>query len=1012
MRQGAQSEGDNDNGDGAEIEVSAVHKATGCGVADTRVIQHGSTVQIFGGNEAGGGPYLPHERPAVSWVGWGVDWLGWSLGRFSPFYIDVDGILAKAKELSRYKGVAGDLSPCFKSYSLFLRGIDQNRMPATARAMLNGNFNTFVDSALSLTRYYTAHPEVGTVPMKPSIIIAGFPRTGTTLLQNLLLCDTKSRGAYTFEMCFGVPMVPPAKSPDELKNDPRIDIMSREMLKPESIFPGRRLRISESHKMGPTTRDEETFIMTLTGQWLTLFSTGCEESINDFVDPNKLHAYQFLRTFFQMLETGFAPTSHWVMKCPAHSLWLDSLAPCFPDGKIVFTHRHPTETIPSLCALFESMGGHCFYPGAWDRRILGRITKNVWKQAASRICEFQRRTDPSLYYNLQYDDLVQHPSEACRSLYNHFGLEFDEELAQRMKEWQQVNPQGQHGRRCYSLEMFGLTHKEVCDDFSEYIHTFCSRHGTPSSPPATTCTTATTSATKKDEQQTMASSSAPPQHASDRETNPQGDDDKSHKSTAAGEATPTMTSASSSSSASVSVVTTTTTKASSEGREFNVHLPHERATQSWVGWGIDWIGWSLGRFSPFYIDIPGILAKAKELSKYNGVAGDLSPCYKSYSLFLNGLDQNKIPPSSRIMLNGTLNSFVDSALSLTRYYTAHPEIGTVPLKPAIIVAGFPRTGTTLLQNFLLCDPKSRGAYTYEMFFGAPMVPPAKSPEALKTDPRIAIVDKALAQAELLYPGRSARISESHPMGTTVQDEDTFIMSLTGNWLTHYSIGDEASINDFADPNKLHTYNFLRTFFQMLETGFAPASHWILKSPSHPLWLESLANGFPSGRIVFTHRHPVETVPSLCALIESMGGHCFYPGAWDRRHLGRVTKNVWKLAAARICEFQRNVDPSLYFNVDYLDLMKRPIECCRAIYQHFGLTFDEELAQRMKDWKQANPQGKHGRRGYSLEMYGLSHKEICDDFSEYIEKFCPPATPQQPSSSTTTCTSTTESSNKE
>ncbi|KAH3766919.1 sulfotransferase [Pelomyxa schiedti] len=499
--------------------------------------------------------------------------------------------------------------------------------------------------------------------------------------------------------------------------------------------------------------------------------------------------------------------------------------------------------------------------------------------------------------------------------------------------------------------------------------------------------------------------STPPPSTATASTSHNGDADSNKQNNAAA-TTAVITSAASSSAV------------ESTPRVFNVHLPHERVTQSWAAWGIDWIGWSLGRFSPFYIDIPGILAKAKQLSLYKGVAGDLSPCYRSYCLFWKEIDQNRIPPSSRLMLNSTMNAFVDSALSLTRYYTAHPEIGTTPLKPAIIIAGFPRTGTTLLQNILLCDPKSRGAFTYEMFFGAPMVPPAKSPEALRTDPRIQLVEKAMAQAEMLYPGRNSRIHESHHMGSLVQDEDTYIMSLTGQWLTHIYLTNDEALEDFVDSNKLHSYQFLRTFFQMLESGFPPQSHWVLKCPAHPLWLDSLAAGFPSGRIVFTHRHPKETIPSWCALIESLAGHCFYPGAWDRRLLGRIAKNMWKLAAERICDFQRHADPALYYNVHYLDLMEHPIETCQNVYGHFGLNFEEGLSDKMAKWQADNPQGKHGRRTYSLDMYGLDPAEIAKDFHEYIATFCvrkphttvPTPTPTTPSTTTTTTTTSTTNTN--
>ena len=56
-----------------------------------------------------------------------------------------------------------------------------------------------------LARYLKQHPRVGSHPIKRPVFILGFPRTGTTLLQNLLALDDQRRALPFWEIMNPVP---------------------------------------------------------------------------------------------------------------------------------------------------------------------------------------------------------------------------------------------------------------------------------------------------------------------------------------------------------------------------------------------------------------------------------------------------------------------------------------------------------------------------------------------------------------------------------------------------------------------------------------------------------------------------------------------------------------------------------------------------------------------------------------------------------------------------------------
>ena len=89
---------------------------------------------------------------------------------------------------------------------------------------------------------------------------------------------------------------------------------------------------------------------------------------------------------------------------------------------------------------------------------------------------------------------------------------------------------------------------------------------------------------------------------------------------------------------------------------------------------------------------------------------------------------------------------------------------------------------------------------------------------------------------------------------------------------------------------------------------------------------------------------------------------------------------------RIVEFRGARLDVPFFDVLYDDLVMKPINTIRRIYNHFGLTWSDELEQAMLTWLQNNPEGKQGRNTYTLEEFGLTSVAIEQKYENYIRMF--------------------------
>uniref|UniRef100_A0A7S4MHC7 Sulfotransferase n=1 Tax=Vannella robusta TaxID=1487602 RepID=A0A7S4MHC7_9EUKA len=266
---------------------------------------------------------------------------------------------------------------------------------------------------------------------------------------------------------------PPCTSAEQRDSDSRIKRVGRRFEEIERNYPGLWTEAGKSHRSHPNELEEDllvllhSFVMQL---HVPLAHNGYREWYED--EENKEFAYIYHRVFFQMLNQAWKPDSHWVLKAPVHSTYMNELMKQYPDARIVITHRDPVSVVPSWARLLESYLNWSYTPYSCDRVKFGRYITDSLVLCANRIMKWQKQTDPKVYFDVVYSEMIVDPIKMVERIYENFDLCVTEEFRENMRQWIADNRQGKYGRRSYSLSDYNLTKEHINAEFSEYNNTY------------------------------------------------------------------------------------------------------------------------------------------------------------------------------------------------------------------------------------------------------------------------------------------------------------------------------------------------------------------------------------------------------------------------------------------------------------------------------------------------------------------------------------------------------------
>jgi hypothetical protein len=330
----------------------------------------------------------------------------------------------------------------------------------SARTTLLSNLR----NRLQLQHHRERHPQVAEQAIHQPLFILGLPRTGTTVLFNLLALDPANRAPLAWEVEHPCP--PPRE--ESYRSDPRIAVMEKQFANLLRMAPN----LYAIHEFGAELPQECVAITGhefLSVQFHIIFNVASyQEWLNR---QSAVPALQFHRRFLQHLQSEFPP-KRWVLKTPGHLAVIDDLLQVYPDARIVHTHRDPVDVMPSLASLSYTLRG--ISTDVLDPHFVGRQQTELWAGHLERALRARERTRnrAEQFFDVQFEDVAKDPIAVIERIYAHFAIPFHDTTRQRMQAYLAANPRGQYGAHRYSLEDFGLDRATLRPRFSGYCERF------------------------------------------------------------------------------------------------------------------------------------------------------------------------------------------------------------------------------------------------------------------------------------------------------------------------------------------------------------------------------------------------------------------------------------------------------------------------------------------------------------------------------------------------------------
>ncbi len=330
----------------------------------------------------------------------------------------------------------------------------------------------------------------------------------------------------------------------------------------------------------------------------------------------------------------------------------------------------------------------------------------------------------------------------------------------------------------------------------------------------------------------------------------------------------------------------------------------------------------------------------------------------------------------RIAVRQSLVMGLQSRFEVYGHRARHPELTGVPIEKPIFIVGFPRTGTTILFNLLAQDPANRAPLGWEVQYPHP--PPET--DTYRIDRRIERAKKYFGQMDAMAP----TLASIHEVGAELPQECMPIMAhtlLSPQPSIAYNVPGYQDWVDVQDARPAYVYH--RHFLEHLQSRHMK-ERWVLKSPVHLATLDALLEEYPDARLIFTHRDPTKTIPSLASLVYTVRG--IVSDSVDPKEIGREQLTWWARALDHAMETRaKHADKAAQFlDIHFDEVVADPVAALRRAYAHFEMPWSGAIEDRMRTFLTNNPRGKHGVHQYTLEDYGLTRSAIRDRFASYCE----------------------------
>ena len=342
---------------------------------------------------------------------------------------------------------------------------------------------------------------------------------------------------------------------------------------------------------------------------------------------------------------------------------------------------------------------------------------------------------------------------------------------------------------------------------------------------------------------------------------------------------------------------------------------------------------------------------------------------------------------ARMVIAGAFQFYLERRISIYEHILKHPEIRDVQIEKPVFVAGFPRTGSTLMHRLLSRSSNARGFQHWELTIPVPSPIPG-----VTNDSRIRKLEWVFKAIDMVFPGHTKSIEAFHMSTATTMEEDTILMWSMGlmNPLTFLHSNDKVRENIFSAQGRSGSYRYLRRCFQVLHAQYPKDIQLRLKSPFHTLYLDALYQEFPDARVITIHREPKDVVDSWITFLAQVAVSTFKKDSFEMHEFTNPQIRFLEKSAevmTRLYSTPAAHRTSNHLAISFPEFVQDPIKTIEGIHQFFDLgSLTQADQQSMREFLTQKESQKTTRSKYTLQELGIDPSVLNERFSQYEKVF--------------------------
>ena len=310
------------------------------------------------------------------------------------------------------------------------------RLHALGRLMTRQELLRGLRTRLLMAHARSENPGIAEERIEAPIVITGPPRSGTSILFELLALDPKARAPLAWEVMHPVPFDGADAGARQVMGECEQEFWAD--VQPEFAA------IHELRSDLPVECVTITLPSFTGGHW------GMIANMPNWVaDYPAAMAYH--RALLQVLQHG-SPPRNWVLKTPLYLVFIDLLFATYPDAWVVHTHRDPLKTEPSSLSTLATV--------RWERSDEVELPEPGAAGLGDMMIILAKRREagelPDRIVDSHFTDLLIDPAAAVEKLYDQMKRPFLGKHADAIRHYIEAKPKGKFGAHKYTPEEWGF----------------------------------------------------------------------------------------------------------------------------------------------------------------------------------------------------------------------------------------------------------------------------------------------------------------------------------------------------------------------------------------------------------------------------------------------------------------------------------------------------------------------------------------------------------------------------